>query len=174
MVDIIPKEPVKYPLGIHLVFYIGLTIFGISIVGFFVLQQLTLIKTGELASIEEVLLKETSREEQVLEEKVVLVKRKIDDFSHILAVRRNVLNFFALLEEDTHPAVVFKNLDLDAQEYTAELSGESTDFFTLEQQMLVLQKEAKIEKMKLSGVELGQEGGAVFSLDIQLNPELFQ
>jgi len=174
MVDIIPKEPVKYPLGIHLVFYIGLTIFGILIVGFFVLQQLALIKTEELVSIDEALLKEIKPEEQALEDKIVLAKRKIDDFSHILAARRNILNFFVLLEEDTHPAVVFGNLDLDAQEYTAVLSGESTGFFTLEQQMLVLQNEAKIEKINLSGVALGQGSGAVFSLDIQLNPELFQ
>ncbi|MCH7605020.1 hypothetical protein IID24_03485 [Patescibacteria group bacterium] len=174
MIDIIPKEPVKYPFGIHLLLYIGIAIFGVSIVGFFVLQQLTLIKTEEIVSIEEALLKEIKPEEQALEEKMVLTKRKIDDFSHILAVRRNILNFFALLEKDTHPAVVFRSLNLDAQEYTAVLSGESTNFFTLEQQMLVFQNEVKIEEINLVGARFGQRNTAVFELNMQLDPELFQ
>ncbi|MCH8986834.1 hypothetical protein IIA94_01555 [Patescibacteria group bacterium] len=174
MVEIIPKQIVGYSPRTRIFLEISIFLFLSVLVSYFIVQQLVSIREGELTDQKELLEAEFTSAEQALEERVLDLKKTIDNFAKVIEIRKNSLNFFAFLEKNTVPEVFFTELDLKPQTHEAILSGQSTNFFSLEQQMLVLKSNPAIARLELSDIKLGSEGLPEFRLHIQFNGEVFQ
>ena len=174
MVEIIPKQRVGYSPRIRVFLDISIFLFFIVLASYFILQQFVSIREGELVDRKKLLEAEFTLSEKALEERVLMLKDQIESFAEVIEIRKNSLNFFAFLEKNTIPEVFFTNLDLNPQTHEADLSGQSVDFFTLEQQMLVLRSNPAIANVILSNVRLGDGELAEFHLHIQFNEEVFQ
>jgi len=174
MVEIIPKQIVGYSPKVHIFLYVSIFLFLSVLVGYFILGQLVSIREDELKDQRTLLEAKFTRVEQGLENRVLSAKHNIENFSRVIETRKNSLNFFTFLEQNTVPEVFFTRLDLAPQTHEADLSGQSTDFFALEQQMLVLKSNPAIASLELFNVRLGNEGFPVFLLHIQFDEKVFQ
>ena len=174
MVEIIPQQRVEHSSRIRIFLDISVLLFLSVLVSYFVVQQFVSVREGELAQRKKLLEAEFTPTEQALEERVLDVKSQIENFAKVIEIRKNSLNFFAFLEQNTVPEVFFAELELKPQTHEATLSGQSIDFFSLEQQMLVLKLNPAIARLALSDVELGAGGFPEFRLRIQFNEEVFQ
>jgi len=175
MVEIIPKQQTTgFSLRIRISLYAVIFLFLGVVVSYFVLQQLVSAREGELANQKKLLEAELTQTEQSFQKRVFGLKTQIEHFAQVAEIRKNSRGFFAFLEQRTIPEVFFTELDLKPQTHTAVLSGQSTDFFALEQQMLVLKSDPNIVSVQLSDVELGNGGLAQFRLTLQFNAKVFQ
>ena len=174
MVEIIPRQKVSYLPRIRIFLDISILLFLSVLVSYFVLQQFVSLRESELADQKNLLGAEFTSAEKALEERVFGLKVQIENFGKVIETRKNSLNFFTFLEQNTIPKVFFTKLDLNPQTHEAVLLGQSVNFFTLEQQMLVLKSNPEIASITLSEVRLGDEGLAEFRLNIQFNGEVFQ
>lgn len=173
MVEIIPKPTARVSLWLNILFY-----FSISLLLMVLLSVFTLTRFQKKANLEQQDLQQAISQQEKgiedLEKEVLLYQRKLDDFALILNERRFPLNFFSLLEENCHPRVQFTGLNLNLIERKAGLSGTVESIPGLRQQILILEKVEEIEKVNLSNISLGKQGGASFSLSLSLAPELFK
>ena len=174
MVEIIPRQKVSYLPRIRIFLDISILLFLSVLVSYFVLQQFVSLRESELVDQKNLLGAEFTSAEKALEERVFGLKVQIENFGKVIETRKNSLNFFTFLEQNTIPKVFFTKLDLNPQTHEAILLGQSVNFFTLEQQMLVLKSNPAIASVILSDVRLGDEGLAEFRLNIQFNGEVFQ
>src|SRR3990167_5908998 len=91
-------------------------------------------------------------------------QRKTEMLRTVLDERKNVLAFFELLEQTSHPGVVFGEFTGDAKTGTFTLMGEAQNFFVLEQQRLVW-KEQKEFRYMLNDIQLGEGGKSGFEVE---------
>ena len=174
MIEIIPKQRIGYSPRVRIFLDISIFLFLSVLASYFILQQFVSIREGELADRKKLLEAEFTTTEQALEERVLGVRDQIESFARAIEIRKNSLNFFTFLEKNTVPDVFFIELDLKPQTHEATLSGQSADFFALEQQMLVLKSNPAIVDIVLSDVGLGEGGLPEFRLRIEFNEEVFQ
>ena len=174
MVEIIPKQTIGYSPRIRISLYIVFFLFLSSVVSYFVLQQLVSLREGELATQKELLNAELTQREQDFQKRVIRLKRQIENFARVTEARKNSRVFFSFLEQRTIPEVFFDELNLNPQTHEAILSGQSTDFYALEQQVLVFKADPNITNVQLSNVGLRDGRVAQFLLTLQFNAKIFQ
>lgn len=173
IVEIIPKPSAKSPFWLNILLYFSIALLLASVLSVFFLDQLKEKMTETMNGLEN----ELSGKKNALaslEKDVLSAQRKIDDFSQILAQRLTPLNFFSFLEGFAHPKVQFTQLVLNPGEFRAGLSGFAESFETLGQQILIFEMAGEIKDVRLSKISVGREGGADFSLNLSLDPEIFK
>jgi len=109
-----------------------------------------------------------------IEKEVLHTKNKIKDFSVLFASHRKSSKFFDFLGRATHPNVEFRGLELNPALFQAKLEGAAPNFAVLGQQIYIFQKRDLIKAINLADLYLGEEGEAVFFLELTLSPELFE
>lgn len=175
MVEIIPKPASPYPIGLSLLFYGAILIFGGVVIMFFLFEYWHDKTTDTLENLEETLTKGRTAEDIQLEKEVFLWKNKIDDFFSIIRSRKNPIPFFSFMEANTHPQVFFSQTSLSLSDNKVSLGGETSDFRTLEQQMFVFRTRKEIETFTLSNIGIGQETRPVMlGFELLFLPALFQ
>lgn len=172
-IEIIPKKAVKpYPWQNYL-FYICIFLLLCSIIGYFSLDYLIKKSEQKLQETKESIAKAKGPERIALENELLNLREKIDDFTPLLLSHQKSSNFFNFLEKNTHPKVLFTELKLDTKGNQVELSGQTDDFQILGQQLLIFQKTEFIQGLELAKVEIGKEGKIEFTFDFSLTPKLF-
>ena len=174
MVGIIPK-PIKktsklYEFSPYIVFGLVVAV---------VLAYIALLyfenKTSKIAwDLEEKIAQVGTKDEKVVEAQVLLDKRKIDDFSKLFADHQRASNFFKFLEENCHPKIWFNKLELSPKDSQVVLSGETSNFETLGQQMVIFQNQGFVKTIEISDLSLGKNGRANFTFSLSLDPEIFK
>ncbi len=174
MVGIVPK-PIKKPSRLY-----GLiphVVFGIvaAVVLVYVFLLFIENKTSKtLRDLEEKITQVGTGEEKALETQVLLNKQKIDDFSKIFANHQRTSNFFKFLEENSHPKVRFNKLELSSQDSQAVISGETSNFENLGQQMVIFQNQELVKTVGVSDLVLNKEGRVNFTFTLSLDPKIFK
>lgn len=174
MVEIIPKTAAKLPLWQNILFYFSLVLLSVAVLAYFIL--VFSLKKAETTSenLEEILAKEKTVEEVVLEKEVFDYQKKIKDFSKLINLHLFSSNFFEFIEKNTHPQIWFSKLDLNPRKGEASLSGEAENFTVLHQQLQIFRADPKVLNLNLVKIAIGKEGGVDFGLNLGLDPSLFK
>jgi len=169
--EIIPKKEVERKPWLDWVFYFSLSLLIIFVLSYFVLEYSLKKAEGELKDLENKISEQNEKNKKPKEE-LLGKQKKIDDFSIVLKEHKLTSQVFTFIENSTHPEVSFMDFDFNSQSSDLTLSGETSDFKTLGEQLLILQRQEDIEDIELSNISLVEEG-VDFSLSLVLNPELF-
>jgi len=169
MVEIIPKEPAKPARGLNFLFYLAIFLLFFSIISYFALNSFLKKAQEEVAALELALIEKMSPEEISLEEEILIAKKKIDDFSYLINQHLNSSRFFEIIQKNCHPKAWFSKFDLASRQGALKISGQTQNFETLGQQILILGEEASINKVNLEKFSISQEGKINFELSVSTN-----
>jgi Tfp pilus assembly protein PilN len=172
-IEIIPKKETQIPRWQNILLYFGIFLLIGLIIGYFALNYFIQKSEQKLQQTNEAITKAKSPERITLEEELKSLRAKIEDFIPLFLNHQKSSNFFDFLEKNTHPKVFFTGLKLDTEGNYVELSGQTDDFQTLGQQLLIFQKTEFLQGLKLSKVEINKEGKVEFIFNFSLNPKLF-
>ncbi len=173
MVGIIPK-PIKktsklYEFAPHISF--GLVI--VVVLGYAFLWYLENKATNTLQILHDKIIQVDTQEEKNIETQVLFDKKRIDDFSKLLESHKISSGFFKFLEENCHPKIWFTKLELNPQASQASLSGTTSNFQTLGQQVIIFKNQELVKNVELSNLSIGKSGEVEFSLSLDLDPKVF-
>lgn len=127
-----------------------------------------------IQDLEGEILKAATREDRQAEQKVLGYEKKIKSYADLSAKSKKVSQFFENFENLIHPQVLFSSLEVTAGSLRAAVKGKTASFQTLEQQLIFLGNQKDIiESVDLTDINLNKEGGADFSLNLTLKPEIF-
>ena len=175
MVEIIPKPTPKLPFKwLNILFYFSLILVLFSIFSFFLIDHFQRKAFQTLEDLESTLAREKTPEEVALEKEIFGYQKKINDFSILLESYQPPLNFFPVLEKNSHPKVQFTDFSLNPKNLQAILSGKTESFQTLDQQLSIFKKENLIKDVNLSKLFIGKEGEVEFTLNLSLSPAIFK
>ena len=174
MVGIIPK-PIKKPSRVYE--FATYIVFGLVVA--VVLVYIVLLSLGNKASktmedLQERIAQVGTKDEKAVEAQVLLDKQKIDDFSGLFANHQKVSNFFKFLEENSHPKIWFNKLILNSEGSQVVLGGETANFETLGQQIVIFQNQELVKNVEITDLAIGKNGRATFSFSLSLDPEIFK
>jgi len=170
MVEIIPREEQKPIFGQVFFLIVSFAMLLSVATAFFVFQQLARDAREVLAVLEERFTQSTRPLEEELAAQLQDDKKKIEILRAVLDERKNVLAFFKLLEQTTHPGVVFTEFTGDVKTGAFVLEGEAQNFFVLEQQRLVWKERQEFSAI-LRDIQLVQGGRSSFEVEFVLKPE---
>ncbi|MDP2735196.1 MAG: hypothetical protein Q8P12_03240 [bacterium] len=174
MVDIIPKAPKRYSLFMQVMFMLSVAAFVISAGGFGVLWYLERTASDRLKEVEAVLGAGKTEEEAQLENDVFAARLRLQDFSALVAQRKDFLPAFGFLETVVHPNVYFPAMSMDSLRQDLQLRGQATSFAVLDEQIAVFQAREEPSRISLTSLRLGEAGGVDFQIGVQFPLEFFQ
>lgn len=170
--EISPRKEIEKKNWLDFIFYFSLILFLITVLSYFILDVFLKKTSGDFDVLKQKITQRTE-EEETLEKDLLLNKKKIDDFSIILNKHILSSQVFSFIEKLTHPKVFFKDFIFTADQANLRIPGQTQDFKTLGEQILIFQKEQNIKNVNLSNLSLTEDGKITFTLDIFLNPEVF-
>ncbi|OHA64081.1 MAG: hypothetical protein A2842_02105 [Candidatus Wildermuthbacteria bacterium RIFCSPHIGHO2_01_FULL_48_25] len=169
MQDLIPKTQSESFFTKNTVLYTGISLLVLS-AGLFVLFQVLKGNTEQsTAELNTVLLGGKTSQERELERSVLGYQKRIEYFSSFLKSQDDTLPFFAFLEARTHPSVFFNDARLNVQENRMVLSGQSTDFGSLGEQIASFEGQQELRNVKLTDVSLSK-GQVLFTMELTFAP----
>jgi len=174
MVGIIPK-PIKktsriYALAPYVSFGLAIAVVLVCVILFYLGNK----SSGTLGDLEEKLAQVGTQDEKTLETQVLFDKKQIDAFSQLFAQHQRTSNFFKFLEENCQPKTWFSKLELDSKESQAILTGETSNFEALGQQIVIFQNQEFVKNVDITDLSLGKNGRVSFIFSLSLNPEIFK
>ncbi len=174
MVEIIPKPTKRILPWQNALFYLSLALVIAVVFGYFILLYFENKASGASRNLEEKIAEVGTPEEKAREIEVFAQKRKIEDFSKLLQGHQKSSNFLKFLEGITHPKVWFSRVELNIDQFQAQLSGRTQSFQTLGQQLFIFQRQNLIQNVDLAKLSLGKTGEAEFSFLLSFDPELLK
>jgi len=177
MVEIIPKPAPKRPFWQEILFYAGILLLALAVGAYFGLGYLEKEGRKNLQNLEEQISAVKTKELTELRQKLEIKEKQINNLSNLLNNHRQTTSLFPFLGKICHPRVQFLSLELQATQewgYQIKIPARAESFQVLYQQLLLLKEQSLIDKMEVTGISLGKEGGIDFSLTLSLSPELFK
>ncbi len=174
MVEIIPKKTDETPSWQKILFYGLVLIAVLLIITYFVLFYLQNKAEGTLSDLEARLQEVREPEVSRMEAEIISDKKKIDDFAPFLESHVLTSNFFNFLEKNTHPKVVFADLNISINIARVTLSGKTDNFLSLGQQLAIFDDNPMVDNLVLSHISLNDKGGVDFHLNMLLNQNIFK
>ena len=108
MVELIPKREQKPIFGQVFFLIVSVAVLGAVATAFFVFQQLVRNEGELLEVLEKRFVQDTRPLEEELAAQLQDYKKKTEILRAVLDERKNALAFFGLLEQTSHPGVVFQ------------------------------------------------------------------
>ena len=174
MVEIIPKLVKRGFSWDKAVMYLAIGLLIASFGAMFFLNRSIAEAEGKMEELEQTLASKKTKEENDLEAEVLGYKNRIKNFAKILENHPYSSQIFGFVEGFCHPRVWFSEMVLNVDKNNLFLSGETTDFLYLEQQILVLRKEPLTENVVLSNLAVSESGTVKFNFDITFNPSILK
>lgn len=174
MVEIIPKKTKKASEWYNFGFYIVGVLLIVVVLVYAVLFYFEGKTWDVLQDLEDKINQVGVKEEKVAEAKALIAQKRINDFSKLLKSHKKSSNFFILLEENCHPQVWLTGLELNPERAEALVSGRTSDFQALGQQLFIFRQQDSIERVELTNLLINEEGETEFSLYLYLDPQIFQ
>ena len=171
MVELIPKKEQKPIFGQVFFLIVSVAMLLSVATAFFVFQQLSRDAREVLEVLEKRFVQDTRPLEEELAAQLQGHKKKTEILRAVLDERKNVLAFFGLLEQTSHPGVVFHEFEGDAKTGTFTLAGEAKNFFVLEQQRLVWEKQQEFQAV-LRDIQLLEGSRSSFEVEFVVKPEI--
>lgn len=173
MIEIIPKKIQKAPNWQKVGLYAVAALLAVAVLGYVLMFLFESNALKELQAVEDSIAQVGNKEEKIQEAEVLLAQKRIDDFAKLLDEHKKTSNFFSLLEETTHPKIWLTEIDLLPKEATAMVTGQTANFRNLGEQLLILRDQPIIKAINLNDLRIGDSGAAVFTFQIDLNPQIF-
>jgi hypothetical protein len=170
--EIIPKPKRKIPSLETIFLYFSILVFIFSIFASFYFWFEEKSKRKEISQIEEKISILKTPEIKKKEEEVLKYQKKISDFSNLIKEHLFYSKIFPYLEQKTHKQIYFSSMDLDFENSTISLSGQSPSFSILAQQLEVF-KEGPF-KAQLKEITLGKEGKVDFKIEITFDKSILK
>ena len=171
MVGLIPQKVQKPIFGQIFFLIVSVAALGAVATAFFVFQQLGDNTREVLEVLEKRFVEDTRPLEEELAAQLQDYKKKTEILRAVLDERKNALAFFRILEETSHPDVVFQELKGDVKTGAFVLAGEAQNFFVLEQQRLVWEKQQEFNAL-LRDIQLDEGGRSSFEVEFVVKPEI--
>ena len=174
-IEIIPKDKSKKPISLANIFlFLGIAFLILAAAGYFYLQATIAKASKNLENLEAQILQKLNPETERLDKEIFDWGQKIKDYNVLFASHRAPTNIFGFLEMTTHPKVWWADFNLDLSiTNNLKLRGIVQDFTSLQQQLIILEKENFVRKATLSQINMGKEG-IEFELEILFNPEILE
>lgn len=183
-IEIVPKPPEKIPFWQNILFYLSLILFLGTIFTYFILVRFEKRTQDEIQKLDAKIAEIRTPEQISLENELRSKQKKIDDFSRIFKERKFPLKFLDFAEGSfsetkkfaslIHPQVQILNFSLNLKEGKLEISGITENYITLEQQLIIFQKEPLIKEVNLSNFSPGKEGKVNFAFSLTFDPSIFK
>lgn len=173
MVEIIPKQAVKYPKWTNIMLGISFLLLIASFVSVLAFKQLQANTANVIDGFNIQLDEGKTQEELQLERKVFLYRDKLDDFARVAGDRTYPISFFPFIEQQVHEKVFFTSLNLTPKENKAHLLGEAATFQVLAEQLAILKTSDKVQGIQLSSIEFGKKGEVLFGLEMDFKQDFF-
>lgn len=109
-----------------------------------------------------------------LENSLIELDQGIKKISKVLQERIYPLNILIILEELALPDVSFSDFNSDLVQAKIDFKVEAKNYQKLAEQMVVFEKDSRIEKVDFSGINLGETGRASASFAIDLDADLLR
>lgn len=108
------------------------------------------------------------------EAELVLAEKYISDFKILFEGNPKTSTFFSVFQKWAHPKTVYSDFSFDTEERIISMSGRTSGFQNVMQQIAILDRETTVESYEVSSVGLAESGGVTFKLDLILKPEIFK
>jgi len=171
--EIIPKPKRKIPSPETLFLYFSILIFICTVFASFYLFYQEKAKKREISQIEEKVLALKTPEIKKAEEEVSKYQEKISYFSDLIKEHLFYSKIFPYLEQKTLKKIYFSRMDLDFENSTILLSGQSPNFSLLAQQLEILKEDPSL-KAQLKEINLGKEGKIDFTIEITFDRNILK
>jgi short subunit fatty acids transporter len=171
--EIIPKPKRKIPSLETFFLYFSILIFICTVFASFYLFYQEKAKKREISQIEEKILALKTPEIKKAEEEVSKYQEKISYFSDLIKEYLFYSKVFPYLEQKTHKQIYFSKMDLDFENSTMLLSGQSPNFSVLAQQLEIFKKDPSL-KVQLKEIGLGKEGKVNFTIEITFDKNILK
>ena len=173
MVEIIPKPIEKIPPWQKKLFYFSIFLFIALLLVYFILSSFEKKSGNILSELKEALLNGKTPEMSSLEKENLNEQKKIKSISPLLKFHLFPSKVFEFFEINTHPKVLFSEINLNSLKSIARLSGQTDSFLTLGQQLAIFEQNPLIEKVNINQVSITKTGEIEFSLNFSFNPKIF-
>jgi len=108
------------------------------------------------------------------EKELKKVSKKLKDFTDIYENQNLSSKFFAFLREICHPKVYFRSMDLNLNNFSVILAGQTESFQFLGEQLLVLNQREDVKGVEVSGVSLEKQGTVSFILNFEFEEQILR
>ncbi len=171
-IEIIHKAEIRKNRWAKTLFIICLVVFVI-LAGSYAYFYITSSNLSEEIDEKKTILAKTPPEKD-LEDQLILYETKIDIFSSLLLDHQRILNVFNILEQISHPQVLFSDFIFDSKGKIVNVSGQAASFVVLEQQMMILKETDFFKAINLSDILINEEGRIDFSLRFVFESEVLK
>ncbi len=168
--ELIPREEKQSSFFVNFLLFLSILILVASIAGYFWIRSQVGETKEEVIAIETETLNIRNNRDKATEDQVFRYAKKIDDFSVLLAKRKEVYPLFNFLESLIHKRVTLAELSLTKETGEINLEGETENFKILAEQMLILENNNSVLEPKIINLSLGEEGGIEFEINFSLDP----
>lgn len=167
------KETKKFD-GWNIIFFFSLVLLIAAVLSFFIFTYYIEEANKEIGELDRKIANQ-EQENQELKNNLKAKKKIIDNFSLILSHHKLTNQVFPLIEKITHQEVVFTEFVISPENYQIELSGRTTNFQTLGEQILILKNNNEISDFNLLEVSSKPKDldYIEFFLNIYLSPQVF-
>ncbi len=170
MVDVASKRPEVFLE--NAAFYLSFFLLAIIIGAFFYMRYSNSQKNAELDVLAEQEMKMRTEEQKVLEGNVLSARRRLVDFSKIMANRKSAARFFDRLESLVAQGVYFSACELDFSKMSAALTGHGKTFSDVGRQAMKFEAAGDVlESSAFGKIAASETGGIDFTADILFEPE---
>lgn len=161
-----PKTESNKSLWVTIFLYFSLVFFLASVSSYFVFDYYAKKYSKNIEEIKMNIEQKGTAEEKKREEYILEKQETIKDFSKLLDEHKFVSSFFTNFESWCHPRVWFSRVNLNVADLTVGLSGQTDNFETLGQQILVFRNNKFIKGIDLSNIQMNDEGKIDFNLSV--------
>lgn len=180
-IQIIPKEAAQLPLWQNISFYFSIGLIFSILASYGVLYHFTKTTATEATNIDISIKQGKTEQMNILEKEMKSYRDIIDAFSYLINNHKMSSNFFGkfenktgVLEKNTHPEVLFFEMNFNVKTNIVTLSGVAEKFEIVGQQVALFQQEKMVRSVKLSKADKNKDGNFEFTLDLSINPELLK
>ena len=158
---------------LDVIFYLVMSLLVATILCYLVFIVKNIIQKKQIAAVQEALLTVGTPDQKVQETEVILYKKKIGDFSHLIENHQFASNTFAFLEEQTQPNVWFSQFGLDEKSNQIQLTGKAEDMEAFSRQADTFEKNEYIKNLGTLNSSLADDAKIDFNYSLTLDPKIF-
>lgn len=160
------RQSVSYGLyAILFLFFLALAAYG----------GLRALNRSQEQARQEILAQVQAREQELrpeLSNQILTLDSQLKNVRSVFLERPSPTNVLKLLESDTYPQVRFLSFSFSAPTRELTLTGETTSYTTLTQQISLLERDPQVERVGFGGLSLGTSGLVSFRMTITVKPSL--
>jgi Tfp pilus assembly protein PilN len=174
MVQVIPKEEIQERESLVVVVFLWISFLSLVVVSglYFLINWQNQRVQDFLATIETQISQIGTQQQKDFKESIFNYKRKIDDAAALLKAHKEPTKIFDVLETTVHPEVILTDVNYQGgKTERLNLSGNAKDMISLAQQILLIERHPKIERVALTSVNIGGDNRLNFRLETVFKPE---